>query len=101
MKQEEVSTRRELLGDLAVAEFVRALKARPRRPDEEERNEGEEADEDHRRATIALGASVCCAGACLTAVETGPDWFAVNVSAETLSKTLHDVLRGVGTRAES
>ena len=36
---------------------------------------------------LALGASVCCAGACLTVVETGPDWFAAMVSGETLSKT--------------
>lgn len=38
-------------------------------------------------ASIAVGASVACAGCCLTAVATGPDWFAVDVSAETLSKT--------------
>lgn len=38
-------------------------------------------------ATIAIGASVCCAGCCLTAVETGDDWFAVEASAETLSRT--------------
>ena len=36
---------------------------------------------------IPLGASVACAGCCLTAVEVGPDWFAVDVSGETLSKT--------------
>jgi riboflavin synthase len=36
---------------------------------------------------IALGASIACSGACLTVVETGPDWFAVDASAETLSKT--------------
>ncbi len=38
-------------------------------------------------AAIAVGASVACSGCCLTAVETGPDWFAVDASAETLSKT--------------
>jgi len=38
-------------------------------------------------AGIALGASICCAGCCLTAVETGPGWFAVDASAETLSCT--------------
>jgi riboflavin synthase len=37
--------------------------------------------------SIALGASIACAGCCLTAVEVGPDWFAVDVSGETLSKT--------------
>lgn len=38
-------------------------------------------------ATIALGASISCSGCCLTAIETGPGWFAVQVSAETLSRT--------------
>jgi riboflavin synthase len=38
-------------------------------------------------ATIALGASISCSGCCLTVVEAGPDWFAVDVSGETLSKT--------------
>lgn len=37
--------------------------------------------------TIAIGASIACDGACLTVVDLGPDWFAVDVSAETLSKT--------------
>ena len=35
----------------------------------------------------ALGASIACSGCCLTAVEVGPDWFAADVSAETLSRT--------------
>ena len=38
-------------------------------------------------ADLALGASVACSGACLTVVDKGPDWFAADVSAETLSKT--------------
>jgi len=38
-------------------------------------------------ASIAIGASIACSGCCLTAVELGPDWFAVDVSAETLSCT--------------
>lgn len=38
-------------------------------------------------ASIALGASIACSGCCLTAVELGADWFAVDVSAETLSCT--------------
>jgi riboflavin synthase len=38
-------------------------------------------------ASIAIGASIACSGCCLTAVEVGPDWFAVDASAETLSKT--------------
>ncbi len=37
--------------------------------------------------SIAIGASIACGGCCLTAVEVGPDWFAVEVSGETLSKT--------------
>jgi len=37
--------------------------------------------------SIPVGASVACGGCCLTAVEVGPDWFAVDVSGETLSKT--------------
>ena len=36
---------------------------------------------------IAIGASIACAGPCLTVVETGPGWFAVDVSAETLECT--------------
>lgn len=35
----------------------------------------------------AIGASIACAGCCLTLVEKGTDWFAVDVSAESLSKT--------------
>ncbi len=38
-------------------------------------------------AEIALGASIACNGCCLTVMEKGPDWFAVDVSGETLSKT--------------
>lgn len=38
-------------------------------------------------AAIALGASIACSGVCLTVVETGPGWFAVEASAETLSCT--------------
>ena len=38
-------------------------------------------------ASIPVGASVACGGCCLTAVEVGPDWFAVDASSETLSKT--------------
>jgi riboflavin synthase len=38
-------------------------------------------------AAIPLGASIACSGTCLTVVEKGPGWFAVDVSAETLSRT--------------
>lgn len=37
--------------------------------------------------TVDLGASIACNGVCLTVVEKGPGRFAVDVSAETLSKT--------------
>jgi riboflavin synthase len=36
---------------------------------------------------IDIGASIACSGVCLTVVDKGPDWFAVNVSAETMSCT--------------
>ena len=38
-------------------------------------------------AGVDLGASIACSGVCLTVVDKGPDWFAVDVSAETLSRT--------------
>jgi riboflavin synthase len=38
-------------------------------------------------SAAAIGASIACAGCCLTVVEKGADWFCVDVSAETLSKT--------------
>lgn len=38
-------------------------------------------------AGIAIGASIACAGVCLTVVETGPGRFAVDASDETLSCT--------------
>lgn len=38
-------------------------------------------------AAIPVGASIACAGCCLTAVEVGPAWFAADASAETLSRT--------------
>ncbi len=36
---------------------------------------------------IDIGASIACDGVCLTVVETGADWFDVDVSGETLSKS--------------
>ena len=36
---------------------------------------------------IEIGASIACAGVCLTAVALGPGWFEVDASAETLDKT--------------
>ncbi|OWU83238.1 riboflavin synthase subunit alpha [Oceanicola sp. 22II-s10i] len=38
-------------------------------------------------STIEIGASIACDGVCLTAIETGPDWFDVEISAETQDKT--------------
>ncbi|MDA0339220.1 MAG: riboflavin synthase [Proteobacteria bacterium] len=38
-------------------------------------------------ASIDIGASIDCSGACLTAVDKGDRWFAVDVSAETLNRT--------------
>lgn len=37
--------------------------------------------------TIDLGASIACSGVCLTVVDKGAGWFAVDVSAETVSRT--------------
>jgi riboflavin synthase len=43
-------------------------------------------------ATIAIGASIACSGACMTVVEkggsAGDSWFAVDVSAESVSRTV-------------
>jgi riboflavin synthase len=38
-------------------------------------------------ATVDMGASIACEGVCLTVVAKGPDWFDVQISAETVSKT--------------
>ncbi len=38
-------------------------------------------------ASIPIGASIACSGCCLTVVEVGENWFAVDASAETLSRT--------------
>jgi len=41
--------------------------------------------------TVALGASIACSGVCLTVVDKGADWFAVDVSGETQSRTAADL----------
>ena len=41
--------------------------------------------------TIDLGASIACSGVCLTVVDKGEDWFGVDVSAETVSRTAADM----------
>jgi riboflavin synthase len=38
-------------------------------------------------AGVDLGASIACSGTCLTVVDKGEDWFAVDLSAETLRRT--------------
>jgi riboflavin synthase len=37
--------------------------------------------------TVDLGASIACSGVCLTVVDKGDDWFAVDVSQESISRT--------------
>lgn len=44
-------------------------------------------NESWRQAEKKRGASIACSGVCLTVIEAGADWFTVEVSAETLSKT--------------
>ncbi|MEM6408493.1 MAG: riboflavin synthase [Pseudomonadota bacterium] len=38
-------------------------------------------------STVDLGASIACDGCCLTVIEMGDDWFDVEISAESVSKT--------------
>jgi len=42
-------------------------------------------------AGVDLGASIACSGVCLTVVDKGADWFAVDLSAETVSRTAADL----------
>lgn len=42
---------------------------------------------DYDLSTVDLGASIACSGVCLTVVDKGADWFAVDVSGETQSRT--------------
>jgi len=46
---------------------------------------------------VAQGASIACAGVCLSVIEKGADWFAVQVSAETRARSTAGAWR-VGTR---
>lgn len=46
---------------------------------------------------IDLGASIACSGACMTVVEKGEGWFAIEASAESLSLTTMGALE-VGSR---
>jgi riboflavin synthase len=43
--------------------------------------------------TISLGSSIACSGVCLTVVDKGDDWFAADLSAETVSRTAADLWR--------
>jgi len=48
---------------------------------------------------IDIGASIACDGVCLTVTALGPDWFEVDISAETVSKTsIGDIGWPVGHR---
>ena len=50
---------------------------------------------------VEIGASIACSGPCLTVIEKGPDWFAVEASAETLQKTaLGDWVTGTRVNLE-
>ena len=51
-------------------------------------------------ASIDMGASIACSGVCLTVVDKGPDWFAAEVSAETLSRTAGDWAEGTPLNLE-
>ena len=50
----------------------------------------------YETATIDLGASIACSGVCLTVVDKGPGWFAVDISAESVSCSA-DGMWSVGT----
>jgi riboflavin synthase len=43
--------------------------------------------------SVDLGSSIACSGVCFTVVDKDDDWFAVDVSAETLSRTAKDLWR--------
>jgi riboflavin synthase len=51
-------------------------------------------------ASIDTGASIACSGVCLTVVDKGPDWFAAEVSGETLSRTAGDWSEGTPLNLE-
>jgi riboflavin synthase len=42
-------------------------------------------------ASVDLGASIACSGVCLTVVDKGADWFAVDLSSETRARTATDL----------
>lgn len=63
------------------------VRAADKAPDGDTRFEFETA---YDTATIEIGASICCSGGCMTVIETGPDWFAISASGESLAKTTMD-----------
>lgn len=48
---------------------------------------------DYDLNTIDLGASIACSGVCLTVVDKGLDWFAVDISSESVARTAPDLWR--------
>ncbi|WP_416897783.1 MAG: riboflavin synthase [Minwuia sp.] len=44
-------------------------------------------------SSIDMGASIACHGVCLTVVDKGPGWFAVDVSKETLDRTAYAAMK--------
>jgi riboflavin synthase len=48
---------------------------------------GYEIETRYDTGTIAIGASIACAGVCLTAIERGQGWFRVQASAETRARS--------------
>jgi riboflavin synthase len=48
---------------------------------------GYEIETRYDTSTLAIGASIACAGVCLTAVELGRGWFRVQASAETRARS--------------
>lgn len=42
---------------------------------------------DYDMNTVEIGASIACSGVCLTVVDKGDDWFAIDVSGETQART--------------
>ena len=44
-------------------------------------------DTNYNSNSIKVGSSIACSGPCLTVVDCGEGWFAVDVSAETMTKT--------------
>ncbi|MDF2366476.1 riboflavin synthase [Sneathiella sp.] len=60
-----------------------------------------EIDTSYDTDTIDIGASIACSGPCLTVVEKGEGWFAVDASDETLSCTnLGDWIEGTAVNLE-